>query len=80
MANEKIHEIISDKEDFYKVKSLFEKKLDYFEYSGIEWRALSYLDLNEEENKKIIEIFESLEELDDVQTIYTNANLGNIKL
>ena len=74
------HEIISDKEDFYKVKSVFEKKLDNFEYSGIEWRPLSYLDLNKEQIEKIIYILESLEELDDVQTVYTNANLGNIKL
>ena len=29
--------------------------------------------------EKIIEILESLEELDDVQNIYTNANLENIK-
>ena len=74
------HEIISEKEDFYKVKSEFEKKLDNFEYSGIEWRPISYLDLNKEQSKEIIEILESLEELDDVQNIYTNANLGNIKL
>ena len=74
------HEIISEKEDFYKVKSQFEKTLDNFEYSGIEWRPLSYLDLNKEQKDKIVEILESLEELDDVQNIYTNLNLGNIKL
>ncbi len=72
------YEIISEKEDFYKVKSEFEKKLDNFEYSGIEWRPINYLELNEEQNKKIIEILESLEELDDVQNIYTNLNLRNI--
>ena len=58
----------------------FEKKLDNFEYSGIEWRAISYLDLKKEQNEKIIEILESLDELDDVQTTYINANLENIKL
>ena len=77
---ENIHEIISEKEDFYKIKSEFEKKLENFEYSGIEWRAITYLDLNKEQNEKIIETFESLDELDDVQKIYTNANLENIKL
>ena len=74
------HEIIWEKEDFYKVKSEFEKKLNNFKYSGIEWRPLSYLDLNKEQGEKIVEILESLEELDDVQNTYTNANLGNIKL
>ena len=72
-----IHEIISEKEDFYKVQSVFEKKLDNFEYSSIEWRSLSYLDLNKEQSKIILEILEALEELDDVQNVYTNANLGN---
>ena len=57
---------------------MFEKKLDNFEYSGIEWRPLNYLGLKKEQNEKIVEILESLEELDDVQNIYTNANLGNI--
>ena len=76
---DKYHEIICEKEDFYKVKSEFEKKIDNFEYSGIEWRARSYLELNKEKSEKIIEILESLDELDDVQNVYSNANLGNIK-
>ena len=75
-----IHEIISEKEDFYKVKSELEKKLDNFEYSGIEWRAHSYLDLNKEQSIKMVEILESLEDLDDVQNIYTNANLESDRL
>ena len=74
---ENFHEIISKKEDFYKVKSVIEKKLNNFEYSGIEWRAISYINLNKQQNEKIIEILEALEELDDVQTVYINVNLGN---
>ena len=72
------YEIICEKEDFYKVKSDLEKKLNTFEYSGIEWRPINYLDLKKEETEKIVEILESLEELDDVQNVYINANLGNI--
>ena len=74
------HEIVCEKEDFYKVRSEFEKKLNNFEYSGIEWRPLSYLDIKKEETEKILEISESLEELDDVQNVYTNVNLRNIKI
>ncbi len=77
---ENFHEIISEKEDFYKVKNKFEKKLDNFLYSGIEWRPYNYLNITEEQSKKIFEILETLEELDDVQKIYTNANLTNIKI
>ena len=76
----KYHEVICEKEDFYKVKSQFENKIDSFQYSGIEWRSLSYLDLNKEQSEKVLQILEALEELDDVQNIYTNANLKNIKL
>ena len=64
-----VHEIISEKEDFYKVKSEFEKKLDNFEYSGIEWRPISYLDLNKEQIEKVVEILESLRRADDVQNV-----------
>jgi YebC/PmpR family DNA-binding regulatory protein len=70
-----IHEIITDKESFYKVKSAFEKKLENFEYSGIEWRPHNYISLDKDKSKKVTEILENLEELEDVQKIYTNANL-----
>ena len=70
-----IHEILTEKEDFYKVKTLLEKKISFFSYSGIEWRALSYLNLNKDQSKKMVEVLQSLEELEDVQEIFTNANL-----
>ena len=72
-----IHEIITKKEDFYKIKTLFEKKIDILAYSAIEWRALNYLNLNKEQSLKMIEVLSALEELDDVQNIFTNANLEN---
>ena len=55
------------------------KKIDNFSYSAIEWRAINYLDLNIEQSEKIFEIISALEDLDDVQNIFTNVNLGNIK-
>ena len=73
-------EIITEKEDFYKIKTELEKKIDVFSYSAIEWRALNYIDLNKEQSEKILEILNALEELDDVQNIFTNANLENIKI
>ena len=63
------------KKDFYKIKTELEKKIDNFAYSAIEWRALSYLKLNKEQREKMIEVLSALEELDDVQNIFTNANL-----
>ena len=36
---DEFHEIVTEKEDFYKIKILFEKKIDNIAYSAIEWRA-----------------------------------------
>ena len=71
------HEILTKKEDFYKIKMELEKKIDKFAYSAIEWRALNYLNLDKEQSKKMIELLGTLEDLDDVQNIFTNAKIEN---
>jgi len=71
------HEIITEKEDFYKIKTELEKKIDTFVYSAIEWRPLNYLNLDNDQSKKMLEVLSALEELDDVQNIFTNASLEN---
>ena len=74
---DEFHEIVTEKEDFYKIKILFEKKIDNIAYSAIEWRAKNYLDLNKEQSKKMEEVLSTLEDLDDVQSIFTNVNFKN---
>ena len=71
------HEIVTLKEDFYKIKNLIEKKVDSIAYSAIEWRALITLNLDKKQKEKMIEVLNNLDELDDVQNIFTNANLDN---
>ena len=73
-------EIVTEKEDFYKIKTVLEKKIDTFSYSAIEWRAYNYINLDKEQSKKTAEILNTLEELDDVQNIFTNANFQNIQI
>ena len=70
-----IHEIITEKEDFYKIKNQLEKKIDSFSYFAIEWRAINGLKLDKEKTKKMIEVLNLLEEIDDVQNIFTNVIL-----
>jgi YebC/PmpR family DNA-binding regulatory protein len=77
---DEIFEIITEKEDFYKIKTKLEKKIETFNYSSIEWRPLNYIDLDKDQSEKIIEVLTTLEELDDVQNIFTNANLKNLQL
>ncbi len=72
-------EIITEKEDFYKIKTELEKKIENFNYSSIEWRPLNYIDLNKAKSEELLEVMNALEELDDVQNIFTNANLKNLQ-
>ena len=70
-----LYEVVTRKEDFYKVKTFIEKKNFSLAYSAIEWRALNYLELNVTQKDKMIEILGLLEQLDDVQNIFLNVNL-----
>ena len=72
-------EIITEKEDFYKIKTELEKKIENFNYSSIEWRPLNYIDLDKAKSEELLEVMNALEELDDVQNIFTNANLKNLQ-
>ena len=74
-----VFEIITEKEDFYKIKTELEKKIDVLSYSSIEWRPLNYIDVSKNNSDQIIEVLNALEELDDVQNIFTNANLKNLQ-
>ena len=76
---DKIFEITTEKEDFYKIKTELERKIDTFTYSSIEWRPFNYLDVNKEQSEQILDVLTALEELDDVQNIFTNANLKNLQ-
>jgi len=71
-----IYEVVSSKEDFYKVKSELDKHINEIVYSGIEWLPNSYISLNKDQSVKIAQILDHLDELDDVQNIFTNVNLG----
>ncbi len=69
------HEIISEKEDFYKIKNELEKKVNNFIYAGIEWRPYVCVNLNKEQNEKVIQVLEALDEDEDVQNTFTNCKI-----
>ncbi len=75
ISNNELHEIITDKEDFYKVKNNLEKKIVTLRYSGIEWRANSFVDLKDEQKQKVIQVLDALDENDDVQKTFINCNI-----
>jgi YebC/PmpR family DNA-binding regulatory protein len=74
-SNSEYHEILTEREDFYKIKSEIEKNIDSFFYSGIEWRPQTYLDISREESDAVIKMLETLEDDDDVQNTFVNCNI-----
>ena len=75
LSNSEYHEILTEREDFYKIKNVIEKNIESFLYSGIEWRPQNYLDISKEESDSVVKMLETLEEDDDVQNTFVNCNI-----
>ena len=69
------HEIITKKDDFYKVKNTLLKSVKNLIYSGIEWRANSFIDISKEESKDFENMLELLHGDDDIQKVFHNCKL-----
>ena len=74
------HEIITLKENFYKVKIQIEEKIQDFITSGIEWLPINKISLNQEKTKSVLNFLELLEEDDDVQYVYANLEVDKNSL
>jgi len=67
------HEIQCPVNEIYNVKKELERKINNFISTEIEWIALNSVEISREKNEDLINFFETLEEDDDVQNIYSNA-------
>ena len=67
------------KESIYKKENdvLLEKEISNFISTGIEWVPLNAVKISEEKKEALINFFETLEEDDDVQNIYSNVKFSN---
>ena len=72
-SNEEFHEIQCSINDIYSVKKELEKKINNFISTGIEWVPLNAVEISNEKKEELINFFETLEDNDDVQTIYSNV-------
>ena len=72
ISKEDFHQIITAKEDFYKVKVNIEKKIDRFISAGVEWIPINKIILDNEKKKSVLNFLETLEDDDDVQSVYAN--------
>ena len=76
LSNSNGHEIITAKDNFYKVKIEIEKKIKNFISSGIEWLPINKISLNKEKTELVLNFLESLENDEDVQNVYANLDIS----
>ena len=69
------HEIHCSISKIYDVKKELEKEIKNFISTEIEWIPLNCVEVSKEKNEDLVNLFNTLEEDDDVQNIYTNAQL-----
>ena len=73
-TNDSFHEIHCSKEEMYNIKKELEKEITNFISTEIEWIPLNKVNILKERNEDLINFFDSLEENDDVQNVFSNAH------
>ena len=71
------HEVITTRDNFYKVKLEIEKKIEEFISAAIEWVPINKISLDSEKTRSVINFLETLEDDDDVQHVYANLEINN---
>ena len=74
-SNEYFHEIQCDKNEIYNVKKKLEKSIINFLSTEIEWVPLNKIEVSPVEKEEIVNFLGTLDDDDDIQNVYTNANL-----
>ena len=77
VSNDTFHEIQCSITDIYNIKKELEKKINNFISTEIEWVPLNSVQIPREKNEDLINFFETLEDDDDVQSVYSNAEFLN---
>ena len=76
ITNDNFYEIQCSSSEIYNVKKELEKNITNFISTEIEWIPLNKVEVSNEKNEDLINFFETLEENDDVQNIYSNAEFA----
>ena len=77
ISNDDFHEIHCTKSEIYNVKKKIETTIQNFISTEIEWKPLNSVIVSKDKIEVATEFFETLENDDDVQNIYTNLKVGN---
>ena len=63
-------------DDIYIVKRELEKKIKNFISTNIEWIPLNSIEISKDKKDELINFFETLEENDDVQNVFSNEQFS----
>ena len=77
ISHDEFHEIQCPVSDIYNVKKKLETVVVNFISTEIEWVALNNANVDKDKQETVIEFLESLEDDDDVQNVFSNANFQN---
>jgi len=77
ISHDEFHEIQCPMSDIYNVKKKLETVVANFISTEIEWIALNNANVKKDNQESVIEFLESLEDDDDVQNVFSNANFEN---
>ncbi len=69
-----IHEIQCPVNEIYNVKKNLENRISNFVSTEIEWIPLNSVKVDDEKQEKLLEFFDTLEDDDDVQNIFSNVD------
>tara|TARA_Y100001970_G_scaffold262265_1_gene346300 strand:- start:3587 stop:4309 length:723 start_codon:yes stop_codon:yes gene_type:complete len=75
-SNDDYHEFQCSVNEIYNVKKELEKEVINFISTEIEWIPVNRVEISKEKNDYLINFFEALEDDDDVQNIYSNAEFA----
>ncbi len=75
ITKKNVHEIQCSVNEIYNVKKKLEKRISNFISTEIEWIPLNNIEVSHEQQEKLIEFFETLEDDDDVQNVFSNIEL-----
>ena len=63
--------------EVYNVKKKLEYTIENFIFAGIVWKPLNSVEISKNKSEEITEFLETLEDNDDVQSVYTNLKFVN---
>ncbi len=72
-SNSEFHEIQCPMNSIYNVKKELEKEISNFISTEIEWRPINSVKISKDKNEDLINFFDSLEDDEDIQNIFSNV-------